>query len=227
MARAIVHALGAALLSAAACNSVLGIEEAELDPFSDAGPGGVGGTFSAGPLVENGACDAEGTLACGNSATGSSNAVLFCSGHTLQKVYECPNSGKCVNGEKGAFVTCGTADLPLPVAKTGAPCGIDQGIACSFDDSVLLECTSGTWTELRHCAPSTCANTRTSSGTRQLACENGGFGLGDPCAFPTGAVVCSADLGALLQCDNGVTTVEEACTGGTRCQQVDNAYVCH
>jgi hypothetical protein len=131
-----------------------------------------------------------------------------------------------VNGEKGSFVSCGTADLALPVAKTGAPCAVDQGIACSFDDTVLLQCQGGAWSELRHCAPSTCANTRTASGARQLVCENGGFGLGDPCGFPAGAVVCSADLGALLQCTNGITTVEQACATGTQCAQVGNAYVC-
>lgn len=148
------------------------------------------------------------------------NAVLLCEMGTLRQVHQCPRLQPCAEAGYSlgySFVTCSaTPEDGLPLAAPGGDCPSDTAAACSFDRQQVLWCIDGRWEAAVSCPPSECGFYTPEGGSRAVHCTNGGYGVGDRCRFDAGAVVCSADLGAILGCSAGRTVVVRDC-GAQHC----------
>jgi hypothetical protein len=216
---------GAACCNGDACAAGLVCQQGSCLPPSttDAGGGKEGGGIT-GPTSGAACTSPEGSLVCGKSADGSqSNLALLCKGGVYMTAFQCPGLEKCGDVQTLDEVTCGTTFF----AQSGAPCagqvptGAQFEGACSFDLTKVEVCQNGVWVDGIHCPPSACANVPKSSSSlcSGSMCSNCGETVGDVCSFQAGAVICSTDLSAILQCSNGKTTVYQQC-GTAKCTEV-------
>ena len=159
-------------------------------------------------------CSTDGITVC-DQTPGSRN-ILSCVKGTYAVAGACPELEPCQDGLYNSEVACG----PNLYAISGNLCPWEQVKACSLDLTKVELCTNGVWVDGIHCPPSSCANVE-NAGCVGTFCSNCGYSTGDLCSFSAGSVVCSTDLGALLECSNGRTVVYQACTGATKCVQVN------
>jgi hypothetical protein len=191
------------------------------------GGGGGSGTIDsgtpAGVSQEGGTCATANTLRCGLDVTGrASNAVLLCSGAIFSKVFQCPGLEACANIQGHDQVRCGGSGSGASgdgtyFAATDLPCVTEGAQSCSFDQTTVLRCSKGSWATAVHCAPSACQNLPIGDGTSCSGtwCANCGYTMGDMCDFSAGGVLCSTDLGAIVQCTDGQVTLYETCSPKT------------
>jgi hypothetical protein len=187
--------------------------------------GGDGGGASCDRPTAGSSCTSasvkEGQLVCGYDATCKSadGSVLYCQSGKLQNVFACPGLEGCGEVSNNSIL-CGTASTGSGAyyAKSGAPCAQDDTVACSFDRQIVEQCIGGIWVDTVHCPPSNCGYVDLGNGPG-IQCANGGYTLGDTCAFQAGGVVCSTDLTKILQCSNAKATLFKDC-GSQKCTSV-------
>jgi hypothetical protein len=149
----------------------------------------------------------------------ASNAVLLCSGGTFSKVFQCPALAACANIQGHDQVRCGGTGSGASgdgtyFAVPGLPCVAEGSQTCSFDETMVLRCSQGSWAAAVHCPPSRCRNIPVSDGAicSGTWCANCGYTVGDLCNFSEGGVVCSTDASAMVQCRDGQVSLYQACT---------------
>ena len=164
-----------------------------------------------GPVV-GGACAAEeeGTLRCGPD-----NAALLCDGGAYQEAFRCPEQQACQSIETFDQVRCGGVNYGI----AGRACNIEDDQICTAAADIVLRCRAGTWAEAIHCDPSHCTEVPESDGQACFGswCANCGYSEGDMCAFAPGLSSCSTDLRSIVQCSDGVVTVERECNQDQTC----------
>jgi hypothetical protein len=142
---------------------------------------------------------------------------------------------KCVDGQWTASTHCGSGACehyeddknPLGVLRCSYG-GLGLGDACTFsgdqvicssDQKQMFNCVDGVTVVKQTCSDGQeCRRARKSDGSVFLHCAPSGYVSGDPCHFPDGALICSADQTMVLVCKDGMMNVDTMCESGSTCQ---------
>jgi hypothetical protein len=120
-------------------------------------------------LAEAGSCpsSADGHVFCGGG-TG-----YRCTAGTIKSVLQCPGSADCIKQVSKDLFRCGTEQRYIDYAVEGEPCMAEQGAACAFDQSSVLDCQRGTWTKATTCSDGAKRCERVFQGDPGVNCAGG------------------------------------------------------
>jgi hypothetical protein len=101
----------------------------------------------------------------------------------------------------------------------GDPCSFDAGnVVCSTDRMAKLACADGETVVKETCPAGQECKRILQDAMFYIDCAPAGYKVDDPCHFPEGTLLCSADNSAVLACRNKHMQLETTCEGGKTCQ---------
>lgn len=139
-------------------------------------------------------------------------AMVLCKNKKIEVV-------KCL-GAKGCAEGATQIDCDTTIQTVGAPCeGEDH--ACTADKKQMLSCKGNKFAVAENCrGPKACTIK-----DREIGCDGGDQGVGDPCAHD-GDYACQSDKKAILKCSGAKWAVEQKCAAKQSCAVTGDKVGC-